>query len=208
MKSSALPKNSPHPGTKSIEIRLLESSSQAWLDTVLADFDQFIKDHAACERKASATGINFVVQYPDRAELVDAMIRLAREELMHFHQVSKLATRRGIVLQGDEKDPYVNSLLDCLRNGREQRLLDRLLAFGIIEARGCERFGLVGQALKDKELSRFYQRLAKSEARHHQMFIELAHKYFETDMIESRLSELLLEERRILSETPLRPAVH
>src|SRR5262249_47755995 len=55
-----------------------------WLLAVTNDFDAFLVDHAACERKASATALTFVAHYPDRAELVSAMIQLAREELDHF----------------------------------------------------------------------------------------------------------------------------
>ena len=56
----------------------------AWVDTVVADFDAFLVDHAACERKASATGMAFVVRYPDRPQLLGPMIEFAREELEHF----------------------------------------------------------------------------------------------------------------------------
>ena len=58
-----------------------------WLQRVTEEFDSFLLDHAACERKASATALTFVAHYPDRPELVAAMIQLAREELDHFQQV-------------------------------------------------------------------------------------------------------------------------
>ena len=35
-------------------IRLRTASSKTWLEAVLSDFDTFLLDHAACERKASA----------------------------------------------------------------------------------------------------------------------------------------------------------
>ena len=78
----------------------------AWLEVVLADFDAFLLDHAACERKASATGMSFVVRYPDRRALLEPMIAFAREELEHFHQVYRLIEARGLVLRRDEKDPW------------------------------------------------------------------------------------------------------
>ena len=61
-----------------------------WLDAVFSDFDSFLVDHAACERKASATGMNFVVRYPDRPELVEPLIEFAREELEHFQIVYEI----------------------------------------------------------------------------------------------------------------------
>ncbi|MCA9583149.1 MAG: hypothetical protein KC416_15225 [Myxococcales bacterium] len=57
-----------------------------WTEVVLADLDKFLLDHASCERKASATALSLVCHYPDRPELVRAMIDLAREEPEHFTQ--------------------------------------------------------------------------------------------------------------------------
>ncbi len=65
-------------------MKLRVSTSPDWIDAVLKDFDAFLLDHASCERKASATALAFTTHYPDRPELVAAMIELAREELEHF----------------------------------------------------------------------------------------------------------------------------
>lgn len=73
----------------------------------MGDFDTFLVDHAACERKASATGMAFVVRYPDRLDLVDAMIGFAREELEHYHRVIQEIIRRGLTLGPDTKDVYI-----------------------------------------------------------------------------------------------------
>ena len=42
------------------------ASAQDWLDTVLGSFDEFLLDHAANERKASAMAMSMVAHYPDR----------------------------------------------------------------------------------------------------------------------------------------------
>ncbi|NRA08961.1 MAG: tRNA-(ms[2]io[6]A)-hydroxylase, partial [Myxococcales bacterium] len=63
--------------------KLRTPSSQQWRDAALADFDAFLIDHAACERKASATAMSLVSHYPDRQILVREMTKLAREELEH-----------------------------------------------------------------------------------------------------------------------------
>ena len=63
-------------------IRIARSSAHS--------FDAFLIDHAACERKASATGMWFVVRYPDRPVLLDPLIAFAREELEHFHRVYRV----------------------------------------------------------------------------------------------------------------------
>ena len=123
-------------------LALAVATPPAWVEVVLGDFDRFLLDHAACERKASATGMAFVVRYPDRRELLEPMIAFAREELEHFHQVYKLIEARGHTLLPDEKDPYVQPLLAAVRGGRDARLLDRLVVGGVVEARGCRSFRL------------------------------------------------------------------
>ena len=51
-------------------MRLKASTAPAWVEAVCADVDSFLRDHAACERKASAAALGFVAHYPDRRELV------------------------------------------------------------------------------------------------------------------------------------------
>lgn len=189
-------------------LRLKTPTSPGWVETVLGDFDAFLLDHAACERKASATALTFVSHYPDRKELVNAMIDLAREELEHFHQVYRRLADRGLVLAADTKDPYVNRLAREFRKGSEAYFLDRLLVAGIVEARGCERFGLVAEALPSGPLKDFYREIANSEARHRGLFVRLARVYFEEEEVAARLEELLEAEAQVIQSLPFRPAVH
>lgn len=188
--------------------QLKAHSPREWVECVLENFDAFLIDHAACERKASATGISFVVRYPDRQHIIDPMIRLAREELLHFHQVCRLLQKRNLKLLPDEKDPYVNALLQLSRRGRDQEFLDRLLIFGIVEARGTERFRAVFEALTEPGLKDFYRKLTEAEERHHQLFIDLALKYFPIEEVSSRLRDLEQEEYEIVKSLPIRAAVH
>lgn len=180
----------------------------AWLDAVLADFDRFLVDHAACERKASGMAMRLAAHYRDRPRLVDAMVDLACEELDHFRQVYRLARDRGLVLAADEKDAYVNAMNALTRQGSDRYFLDRLLLAGIVEARGCERFGLVAEALVDDELKTFYQRITRSEARHHQLFVTLAEEYFPAAEVAGRWEELLDREAEIAASLPARAALH
>ncbi len=193
-----------------LELRV--ATGDPWVTVVLDSFDDFLLDHATCERKASANAISLVTHYPDRRELVRLMIELAREELHHFQQVHRLIENRGLLLTRDRKDPYLNALLRQIRKGREAYFLDRLLIGGIVEARGCERFGLVAAALEksrsDAELATFYANLAESEARHRDLFVDLAELYFDKGDVGLRLSELLDDEARIVSELPITAALH
>ena len=147
-------------------------TSAEWVQTVLSDFDSFVLDHANCERKASAMAMSFVVRYPDKLDIVEAMVDLAIEELSHFRRMVAVLTERGLVLARDERDSYVRKLQELERPSGSDRLLDRLLIAGVIEARGCERFGLVAKALRADPLRALYQDLATSEARHHELFFQ------------------------------------
>ena len=189
-------------------IRLQVPTSPQWVEAVLNDFDAFLLDHAACERKASATAMSLVAHYPDRPELVEAMISLAREELEHFHKVYRRIAARGKILGPDTKDPYVRALLARVRRGADVYLLDRLLVFGLIEARGCERFALLAEALEEEEFKSFYRDLARAEARHRAIFLHLARLYHDEGAVSARVSELVEAEAEIVTALPFRAAVH
>ena len=180
-----------------------------WVGHVLDKFDDFLLDHAACERKAASLAMSFVVKYPDRKLLIDPMIGLALEELKHYREVYKLISDKNIDLPSrDEKDPYVNELLSKMRHGRNERLLDRLLIGSLIEARGEERFCLVADAVEDPFFKEFYQRLANEEAGHHMIFFKLAHHYFSEEEIHERMQELAKYEAEAMLNAPLTHRLH
>jgi len=189
-------------------MRLKVSTPSQWINIILEDFDSFLLDHAACERKASATGMNLVAHYPDKKELVSAMIDFALEELDHFRQVYEKMEERGLTFRPDEKDEYVKGLQQLIRKDSDVFLLDRLLVAGIIEARGTERFALVSKALPPGPLKDFYIELARVEAKHHGIFLRLARLYFEEGAVNERLEQLLQKEAEIIQRLPLRAAVH
>ena len=115
---------------------------------------------------------------------------------------------RGLTTRPDEKDPYVGALMKLVKRGPERYFLDRLLVLGVVEARGCERFGMVADALEPGPLKDFYTDITRSEARHHGLFIRLAKEYFPTATVEHRLDELLDAEAELVARLPHRPAVH
>ena len=189
-------------------LRLRTVTDPTWIDVVLNDFDALLIDHAACERKASATALKLVAHYSDRTTLVRELIPFAQEELEHYAQVMEIILDRGLSTRADEKDPYVGALMWLIKRGPEQFFLDRLLVLGIVEARGCERFGLVAEGLDPGPLKDFYTEITRSEARHHGIFVRLAREYFPTDRVDQRLDELLEAEARLVTNLTLRPAVH
>lgn len=188
--------------------KLRHATSLQWVETVLSDFNAFLNDHAQAEKKASGMAMSMLSHYPDHPKLVRAMIDLSIEELAHFREVIKLMHARGLTPGSDEKDPYVNQFRQQMRKGTDVYMLDRLLIAAIIEARGCERFGLIAQHHSDPELQRFYQLITDSEDKHHLLFIELAEDHFPIPVIEARLDELLHIEAAIVKQLPLRAALH
>ena len=189
-------------------LRLRTETNPAWTDVVLSDFDAFLVDHAACERKASATALKLVSHYSDRTVLVRELIPFAQEELQHYAQVMEIILDRGLSTRPDERDPYVRALMQLIKRGPEQYFLDRLLILGVIEARGCERFGMVADALEPGPMKDFYTDITRSDARHHGLFVRLAREYFPAEVVQERLDELLEAESKIVDELPLRAAVH
>ncbi|WDE06772.1 tRNA-(ms[2]io[6]A)-hydroxylase [Thalassomonas viridans] len=180
----------------------------SWTEAVLADFDAFLQDHAAAEKKASGMAMSMLSHYPDRRSLVKAMTDLALEEMIHFKQVVKLLLARNIDLADDKKDLYVKEIRKVFRNGREVFLMDRLLVAAVIEARGHERFSLVAEALPEGKEKDFYVAIAKSEEKHKNLFVELAYEYFDRAEVNLRLEEILIEEARICESLPFRAALH
>jgi tRNA-(ms[2]io[6]A)-hydroxylase len=179
-----------------------------WIKAVMADFDSFLIDHAANERKASTLAMSMVVHYPDKDDIVREMIDLAMEEMAHFREVIKIMLRKGLQQLPDKTSFYIGSFMRAMRKDPKYYLLDRLLMFSIVEKRGAERFGLVGDALKEDKIKDFYQRLAAAEYRHYELFITLAHKYFNKQDVDERLEQLLQIEADIVQQCPFRAAVH
>ena len=190
------------------KIQLTVATPPEWAAVALSDLDAFLQDHASCERKASAVGMSFVTGYPERTLLLEPMIQFAREELDHFHQVFRIMESRGVTLGNDSEDRYVAILQKEVRSGREERFLDRLLVSALIEARSHERLTLVTEALTDREVQQFYQRLTRAEDRHKDLFLDLAALYFPSDVIQARFDYFLERESHAIQSVPFRSAMH
>ncbi len=191
-----------------MDFQLKHNSSQSWLKTVLGDFNQFLVDHASCEKKASGMAISMISHYPDKPVLVKAMLDLAIEELSHFRDVMDLLIARGLQSGADQKDHYVNQLHKAMAQGSEAYLLDRLLIASIVEARGAERFGMIANALPEGRLKIFYTSITESENQHYKLFLSLAEQHCDPVLITPRLDELLDIEASVIRQLPDRPALH
>jgi tRNA-(ms[2]io[6]A)-hydroxylase len=192
--------------------RILKSaSSDDWSRLAVDDLGSTLADHAHCEKKASASAIALINDYPEDAELCAVMARLAAEEIEHFGQVLVLLRARGISLVRDRGDPYAQKLLACMRRAGAERKLDRLLVAALIEARSCERFRLLREELErrgEDELATTFRRLESSEAGHAALFVELAVERFEREQTFARLDELASAEAEIVAGLPVVARIH
>lgn len=152
--------------------------------------------------------LSLAAHYPDRPAVVESMANLAVEELGHYRDVVALLIDRDIRPAPDTKDPYVNGLNAAVRGGRDDYLLDRLLVAAVIERRGHERFSMIAGAVEDVALKRFYRRIAASEDRHWQLFLDLARGECPEADIDRRWDEIALREAQIVRSMTPRAALH
>ncbi len=188
-------------------LSLASKTADDWARRVLADPTELLVDHAHCEKKAAGMAVNLVFRYPQHDFLLEPLSRLAREELVHFEQVLALLRSRGESFRILRPSPYAGRLRRATRSHEPARLLDTLLCGALIEARSCERFGLLAEAAEDPELRDLYRGLLASEARHHGTYLELAGA-LAPESARERLAELALHEARVLAEVPPLPRMH
>ena len=181
-----------------------------WVSIVEKNIEEILTDHAFCEIKASSTAISLMVSFPEYTELVQEMPKLAKEEMCHFEMVHNIITDRGWVLGRDRKDDYVVKLLTYFPKGgsRTTQLVHRLLYAALIEARSCERFKILGDNLKDKELADFFNGLVASEAGHYTLFLNFARKYGNRKEVDKKWNELLVFEAEIMKDLGKKETVH
>jgi tRNA 2-(methylsulfanyl)-N6-isopentenyladenosine37 hydroxylase len=187
-------------------LRLQLATDPSWAYLADENMEEILTDHAWCEQKAASSCTSLIVQYPDRPELVDRLTPVVAEEWEHFTRVIEQIRKRGFVLGKQRKDEYVLQLMQLIRKGgsAEQRLMDKLLVNGMIEARSCERFKMLWQNLEEEELKAFYYDLMKSEAGHYVNFLDLAREYMPKEMVNRRWREILAAEAEIVSNLGVR----
>jgi tRNA-(ms[2]io[6]A)-hydroxylase len=171
----------------------------AWVDAACEGWRELLVDHANCEKKAASSALSLIFAYPEDAALSTALSRLAREELRHFEQVSHMMRRLEVGFVRQRPGRYAAGLRSAVRQHEPVRKLDLMCAYALIEARSCERFGVLSTRLQSP-LDSFYRSLQASEARHFQLYVNLAHA---TDpqrdgaQVQARLGELAAVEAEL-----------
>jgi tRNA-(ms[2]io[6]A)-hydroxylase len=136
------------------------------------------------------------------------MTEIVTEELEHFRLVLDLLDRRGIAFRKLSPSSYGPRLHELVRKQEPGRAVDRLLVAGLIEARSCERFSLLGEHVDDPELRDFYRGLFESEARHHSTYVRLAAGFAPEETVRERLHELAAAEAAIIEQGDPLPRMH
>ena len=181
-----------------------------WVNIVEKNVEDILTDHAFCEQKAASTAISFIVSFPEYSDLVTEMTALVKEEISHFKMVHDKILEHGWTLGRDRRDDYVLKLVTFFPKGgsRTTQLVHRLLYAALIEARSCERFRLLSEQLKDKELAEFYRKLMVSEANHYTMFLGYARKYGNREEVDKKWQDLLEYEANIMKDLGTKETVH
>jgi tRNA 2-(methylsulfanyl)-N6-isopentenyladenosine37 hydroxylase len=157
----------------SVETILLAPTPASWVDHAAAHWRELLVDHANCEKKAASTALALMFTYPEDRKLSGALSRLAREELRHFEQVQRMMDALDVPYIRQKPGRYGSGLRAVTRTSDPGRKLDLLLVGALIEARSCERFRLLAPKLS-APLTDFYTTLAASEARHFELYLDLA----------------------------------
>ncbi len=180
-------------------LNLAAPTRSSWTERALDNLDAVLLDHAHCEKKAAGTAVRLLFRYPQQALLQEPLSRLAREELGHFEEVLRLMQQRGVAFGRQRPSPYAGKLRQRLRPQHPEQLIDTLLCCALIEARSCERFGLLAEQVPDAELARFYAGLLAAEARHHRLYVDLAEQLADPASVRVRLLELSEWEAQVVA---------
>jgi tRNA-(ms[2]io[6]A)-hydroxylase len=181
-----------------------------WAKSQLTHLDELLVEQAHLEKKAAAAAVSFLFRLGGPIDDHRTLSALAREELVHFERTLRLLAQRGITFAPQASSGYAEALKAGIGGKLPERLVDELLVAAIIEARSCERMGLLAAAVRpaDGELADFYTELVQAEARHGDDYVGLAQRLLPAPQVEARLAALLAHEARVLATLPWSARLH
>ncbi|MGC1521543.1 MAG: tRNA-(ms[2]io[6]A)-hydroxylase [Steroidobacteraceae bacterium] len=176
------------------------STPAGWVEQACAMQEVLLIDHANCEKKAASTALALMFAYAEDLDLADRMSRLAREELRHYEQVIKLIRRLGVAPLRLAPGRYAERLRRLVAKNEPQREVDLMICGAFIEARSCERFGVLGDAI-GPPLADLFQGLHAAEARHHRVYLDLARRAAKRSgaPLESRVEQFAVLEAELIT---------
>ncbi len=122
-----------------------------WVNIVEKNISEILTDHAYCEQKAATNAISILISFSYHTDVVDEMLKLAKEELTHFEMVHQKIKERNLTLGFERKDEYVGELHKFIRKGHNQKIvfIDRMLFSALVEARSYEQFKLLSEQINE-----------------------------------------------------------
>ena len=152
-----------------------EKIPDGWLAKVRGDLPAVLVDHAHLERKAATTALN-LEKYDELHGRVSELNAIAIEELQHFEQVLGLMRERGIAFTVPKRSPWISGMMQEVRKGRREQVIDHLIVCALIEGRSCEKFQILASAVGDLDagLADFYASLVESEGNHYATYLIMA----------------------------------
>jgi tRNA-(ms[2]io[6]A)-hydroxylase len=173
---------------------------EGWVLEACVRRDVLLIDHANCEKKAASTALALMFAYAEDLELAGKMSRLAREELRHYEQVAELIRNLGVTPQRLAPGRYAERLRRPVAKAEPQRQVDLMICGAFIEARSCERFAALGEAI-GAPVGDLFQGLHKAEARHYRVYLDLARRAAERAGVglEARIEEFAALEAELIT---------
>jgi len=176
------------------------ATPSSWVRQACALPDVLLIDHANCEKKAASTALALMFAYAEDLDLTDKMSRLAREELRHYEQVAKVIRALKVAPQRLAPGRYAERLRRLVAKTEPRREADLMICGAFIEARSCERFAALSQAVAEP-LSGLFQGLHSAEARHYKVYLDFARRAAaRADVdLEERIQEFAALEAQLIS---------
>ncbi|MCA8977344.1 MAG: tRNA-(ms[2]io[6]A)-hydroxylase [Planctomycetes bacterium] len=189
---------------------LLAVTPPEWARRQLDAAADLLVDQAHLEKKAAAAAVNFLFRVPLEPRWQRGLSALAREELVHFERTLRLLAARGLPFANQPATDYAARLKRGAASVMPERLVDELLVAAIIEARSCERMGLLATAFaeRDPELAGFYGELVEAEARHEVLYFDLACAIMTVAEVEARWRTMVAHEAEVLRGLPFARRLH
>ncbi len=191
-------------------LRLASETDPSWADANADHVPYLLIEQAHLEKKAASAALGYMFRYPDHVFLQGPLSELAREELEHFELVLQKLEDRGIEFVRQKPAPYAARLLEVVRGPQPDKLLDQMLCNAAVEARSCERMLLLSRGLRgrDDDVAELYHGLVGSEARHYELYVDLAKRIFDPDVVEARMVEVMRHEADVIATAPRAPGLH
>ena len=185
-----------------------EKLPETWLAKIRENLGPVLVDHAHLERKAASSALNLEknVELQDRVSELNA---IAIEELQHFELVLKLLRERGIPFTNPQRSPWISGMMQQVRKGRKEQVIDHLVVLALVEGRSCEKFQILAEGVRDLDagLADFYASLVESEGNHYATYLIMA-RHIDEAATQRRLDYFLDVDAELIREPNPLPMLH